>query len=158
VLATTLPNVRTILLIMTILGGLLTLVAAVWVARLSIMDRWLKHDLARLADQNVDDLREHSQAYQAYSNMRAERNRTGQGPTPALPFGMDQKVHEKQINDEYFRRLQVRMGRDPLQPKNDRDVHRDVLDELFWPALLAGLGVVLSTIASALSLYLPPTA
>jgi hypothetical protein len=148
--------VRTFLLFMTIVGGMLALVAAGRVARISIRDRWLKHDLARLADQNVDDLREHSQAYQAYGNMRAERNRTGQGPIPALPFGMDQEAHEKQINDEYFRRLQVRMGRDPLQPKKDRDVHRDVLDELFWPALLAGQGVVLSTIASALSLYLPP--
>jgi hypothetical protein len=54
--------VRTILLIMTIVGGLLTLVAAGWVAVLSRRDRWLKRNLARLADQNVDDLREHSQA------------------------------------------------------------------------------------------------
>jgi len=148
--------VRTILLIMTIVGGLLALVAAVWVARVSIRDRWQKHDLARLADQNVDDLREHSQAYQAYLNQRADRDRTGQGPIPALPFGMDQKAHEQKINDEYFRRVQARMGRDPLRSKNDRDVHRDVLEELLWPAVLAGLGVVLSMIASAASLYLPP--
>jgi hypothetical protein len=43
-----------------------------------------------------------------------------------------------------------------LQPESDKDVHRDVLEELYQPALLAGLGVVLSTIASAVSLYLPP--
>jgi hypothetical protein len=152
VLATTLTSVRAILLGMTILGGLLAFVAAGWVTELSRRDRWLKRNLARLADQNVADLREHSQAYQAYGNMRAERNRTGQGPIPALPFGMDEKAHEKQINDQYLRRLQVRMGRDPLQPENDRDVHRDVLGKLLWPAILAGLGVLLSTIASAFSL------
>ena len=33
---------------------------------------------------------------------------------------------------------------------------KDVLEELLWPAVLAGLGVVLSMIASAASLYLPP--
>ena len=48
------------------------------------------------------------------------------------------------------------MGRDPLQPESDDDVHRDVLGKLIRPALLAGLGVMLSTIASAASLYLPP--
>jgi hypothetical protein len=35
-------------------------------------------------------------------------------------------------------------------------LHRDVLDKLYRPAVFAGLGVLLSTIASALSLYLPP--
>ena len=50
-LATTLPGVRTFLLIMTIVGGLLALVAAGWVARVSIRDRWLKHGLSRLGDQ-----------------------------------------------------------------------------------------------------------
>jgi hypothetical protein len=43
--ATTLPSVRTILLIMTILGGLLAFVAAVWVAVLSTKDRWHEHSL-----------------------------------------------------------------------------------------------------------------
>jgi hypothetical protein len=43
-----------------------------------------------------------------------------------------------------------------MQPESDSEVHRDVPDKLLWPALIAGLGVVLSTIASALSLYLPP--
>jgi hypothetical protein len=48
------------------------------------------------------------------------------------------------------------MGRDPQQPESDNDVHRDVLDKLYRPAVLAGVGVVLSMIASAASLYLPP--
>jgi hypothetical protein len=39
-----------------------------------------------------------------------------------------------------------------MQPNSSRDVHRDVLGELYGPALLAALGVVLSTTASALSL------
>jgi hypothetical protein len=43
-----------------------------------------------------------------------------------------------------------------LQPESDKEVHRDVLYGLLWPAVLAGVGVLFSTIASALSLYLPP--
>jgi hypothetical protein len=70
---------------------------------------------------------------------------------------MDENAHYGQVTAEYFRRVQARTGRDPSLPESDKDVHRDVLDELFRPALLAGLGVLLSTIASALSLYLPPS-
>jgi hypothetical protein len=158
VLATTLRGVRTFLLIMTIVGGLLTLVAAVWVARLSIRDRWLKRNLYRVGDQYAHELKLHSQAYQAYHNQRNDLQRTGQGPVPVPPFGgMDEKAHEDQVHAENVRRIQARTGRDPLQPENDREVHRDVLDKLYRPALLAGLGVLISTIASALSLYLPPT-
>jgi hypothetical protein len=157
VLATTLRNVRTILLIMTIAGGLLALIAAGWVAVLSRRDRWLKRNFYRLGDQYAHELKLHSQAYQAYGNQRAGRERTGQGPIPVPPFGgLDQKAHEEQIFADHVRRIQARTGRDPLQPESDKDVHRDVLEELYQPALLAGLGVVLSTIASAVSLYLPP--
>jgi hypothetical protein len=149
--------VRTFLLIMTILGGLFTLVAAVWVAGLSARDRWLNHNLYRLGDQYAHELKLHSEAYQAYHNQRADRDRTGQEPVPVRPFGgMDEKVHEDQVHAENVRRVQARTGRDPLQPENDKDVHRGVLDKLLWPARLAIAGVVLSTIASAASLYLPP--
>jgi hypothetical protein len=157
VLATTLPSVRTILLIMTIVGGLLALAAAVWVAVLSKRDRWLKRNLYRLGDEYQRDLILHSRKYQAYGNQRAERDRTGQGPVPVAPFGgMDEKAHYDQLTAEHFRRVQARTGRDPRQPEIDKDVHRDVLYGLYWPARLAGLGVLLSMIASALSLYLPP--
>jgi uncharacterized iron-regulated membrane protein len=50
-LGTTLPTVRMFLLIMTIVGGLLALVAAVWVAVLSGRDRWLRRNLYRLGDE-----------------------------------------------------------------------------------------------------------
>jgi len=40
-----------------------------------------------------------------------------------------------------------------LQPESDKEVHRDEPAKLLLPALLAGLGVLLSTIARALSLY-----
>ena len=156
-LATTLPGVRTFLLIMTIVGGLLALVAAGWVAELSRRDRWLKHNRYRLGDQYQHELILHSQAYQAYGNQRAERQRTGQGPVPVPPFGgMDEKAHEEQLFAEHCQRVQARTGRDPRQQESDKDVHRDVLYKLLWPARLAGLGVLLSTIASALSLYLLP--
>ena len=140
---------------MTIVGGLLGLAAAIWVAEVSKRDRWLKHDLARLADQHVRELQLHSQAYQAYSNQRAERERTGQGPIPVAPYsGMDQQAHYDKLTAGNIQRIQARMGRDPLQPEGDRDVHRDVLEKLYRPAVLAGFGVGLSTIASAASLYL----
>jgi hypothetical protein len=155
--ATTLPNVRTILLAMTIVGGLLGLIAAIWVAELSKRDRWLKHDLARLADQHVRELQLHSREYQVYLDQRAERERTGQGPIPVAPYGgMDQQAHYDELTAGNIQRIQARMGRDPQQPESDNDVHRDVLDRLYRPALLAGVGVVLSMIASAASLYLPP--
>jgi hypothetical protein len=77
VLTTTLPNVRTILLIMTIVGGLLGLAAASWVAELSRRHRWLKRNLYRLGNQYARELKLHGQAYQAYGNQRAERERTG---------------------------------------------------------------------------------
>lgn len=126
-------------------------------AELSRRDRWLKRNLYRLGDEYTYELRRHSQAYQAYGNQRAERQRTGQGPVPVPPFGgMDENAHYEQLTVEHFRRVQARTGRDPLQPESDKDVHRDVLDKLYRPAVLAGLGVLLSTIASALSLYLPP--
>src|SRR5688500_151898 len=85
--ATTLPTVRTILLIMTILGGLLTLAVAFWVAELSRRDRWLNRNLARLADENVDELKLHSRTYQDYKNQLNHRLATGQGPVPVKPFG-----------------------------------------------------------------------
>jgi hypothetical protein len=152
-----LRKVRTILLMMTIAGGLLALIAASWVAVLSRRDRWLKRNLERVGDQYVHELKLHSQAYQAYGNQRADRERTGQGPIPVPPFGgMDEKAHYDLVSAEHVRRIQARTGRDPSQPESDKDVHRDVLDKLYPPALLAGLGVLLSTIASALSLYLPP--
>jgi hypothetical protein len=111
VLATTLPSVRTILLIMTIVGGVLAFVAAVWVARLSTKDRWLKHNLARLGDEVTHELKRHSQAYQEYNNQRNERLRTGQGPVPVPPFGgMDEKAHADQVNAEYLRRVEERTG------------------------------------------------
>jgi hypothetical protein len=157
VLAATLPRVRTFLLIMTIVGGLLALVAAVWVAVLSRRDRWLQRNLYRLGDKYQRELILHSRAYQAYKNQRAERERTGQGPIPVAPFGgMDEKAHQEQLFAEHVQRVKARTGRDPLRPESDKDVHRDVIDKLYRPALLAGLGVLLSTIASALSLYLPP--
>ena len=61
---------------MTIVGGLLSLVAAGWVAGLSREDRWLKRNLYRLGDEFVHEL--HSQVYQAYGNQLAEHQR-GQG-------------------------------------------------------------------------------
>jgi hypothetical protein len=103
--------VRTILLIMTILGGLLAFVAAVWVAVLSTKDSWLKHNLARLGDDVTYEMKRHSQAYQDYNNQRNELQRTGQGPVPVPPFGgMDEKAHEDQVNAEYLRRVEARMG------------------------------------------------
>jgi hypothetical protein len=69
---------------------------------------------------------------------------------------MDEKAHQEQLFAEHVQRVKARTGRDPLRPESDKDVHRDVIDKLYRPALLAGLGVLLSTIASALSLYLPP--
>jgi hypothetical protein len=155
-LATTLPSVRTILLIMTVLGGLLALIAAGWVAELSRSNRWLERNLARLNDQYLRELKLHDEEYQAYLN-QLDRHTRGQGPAPVAPFGcMDRQAHADQVFDEHVQRVQARTGRDPLQPESDRDVHRNVLGELLWPARLAGLGVLLSTIASALSLYLPP--
>ncbi len=155
-LAATLPGVRTFLLIMTMVGGMLALVAAGWVAWLSRKDRWLKRNLYRLGDQYTHELKLHSQAYQAYGNRLADHQR-GQGRAPVPPFGgMDEKAHEELVFADHLRRLQARTGRDPMQPESDKDMHRDVLDGLYRPALLAGLGVLLSTTASALSLYLPP--
>jgi len=66
---------------------------------------------------------------------------------------MDEQAHYDLLTAEYGRRVQARTGRDPWQPESDRDVHRDVLGKLLWPVRLAGLGVVISTIASAWSLY-----
>jgi hypothetical protein len=87
--------VRTILLIMTIIGGLLAFVAAAWVVVLSIRDRWLKHNLYRLGDWVTHEMKRHSQAYQTYKNQLADRERTGQGPVPVAPFGgMDENAHE----------------------------------------------------------------
>jgi hypothetical protein len=150
-------DVRTFLLIMTIVGGLLGLVAAIWVAELSTRERWLRRNLDRLTDEYVRELEVHTRAYQAYKNQRAERQRTVQGPAPVEPFGgMDEQAHYDQVTADYGERVQARTGRDPWQPEGDKDVHRDVLEKLIRPALLAGLGVVLSTIASAASLYLPP--
>ena len=66
------------------------------------------------------------------------------------------QAHSDLGTAEHMRGVQARTGRDLMQPESDKDVHRDVLDELYRPALLAGLGVLLSTTASALSLYIPP--
>jgi hypothetical protein len=149
--------VRVFLLIMTIVGGLLALFAAVWVAELSRRKRWLERNLYRLGDEYAYELRRHSKAYQDYKNQRNERQRTGQGPVPVPPFdGMDEKAHEELLFAEHCQRVQARTGRDPRQPESDKDVRREVLGGLLWPARLAGLGVVVSTTASALSLYLPP--
>jgi hypothetical protein len=157
VVATTLPGVRTLLLVMTILGGLLTLVAAVWVAELSRRDRWRKRNLDRLLDKYHRQMQLHSRAYRDYGNQLDQRQRTGQGPVPVRPFGdMDQQAHYDQLTAEHFQRVEARIGRDPMQPDSDRDVQRDVLAKLLWPARLAWVGVVLSTLASAASLYLPP--
>jgi hypothetical protein len=155
--AITLPGVRTILLIMTIFGGLLALIAAVWVAVLSSSERLREHRIARLTDEYQSKLIQHSQAYQAFGNQRAERERTGSGTGTVPPFGgMEEHAHYDQLTDEYRQRIQERMGRDTLQPESDRDVLRKLLRELLWPALLAIGGVFLSTVASAASLYLPP--
>jgi hypothetical protein len=54
--------VRTLLLIMTIVGGLLGFVAAGWVAWLSRKDRWLKRNLYRLGDQYARELKLHMKA------------------------------------------------------------------------------------------------
>jgi hypothetical protein len=152
--AATLPGVRAFLLFMTILGGLLALVAAVWVAIRSSRERRLKHDLAREGDRYQDELILHSQKYQAFGNQRDQQERTGEGPVPVPPFGgMDQQAHYDQLFTEHVQRVQTLTGRDPSQPESDQDVRRGVLVEFFWPAVLAGLGVVLSTIASAASLY-----
>ena len=156
VLAITLPGVRTLFLIMTIVDGLLSLVAAGWVTWLSRKDRWLERNLYRLCDDYVHELKLDSQAYQAYGNPLAEHQR-GQGSAPVPPFGgMHERAHYDLVTAEHVRRVQARTGRDPRQPDSDKDVHRDVLSELYRPALLAGLGVLLSTIASAGSLYPPP--
>jgi hypothetical protein len=86
----------------------------------------------------------------------AEHQR-GQGRAPVPPFGgMEEKDHYDLFTAEHFQRIQARTGRDPMQPESDKDVQRDVLNELYWPARLAGLGILLSMIASAGSLYLPP--
>ena len=66
---------RTFLLIMTIVGGLLGLAAAIWVAELSTQDRWLKRNLYRLGDEYQRELTLHSRAYQVYLDQRAERDR-----------------------------------------------------------------------------------
>jgi hypothetical protein len=117
VLAVTLPGVRTLLGIMTIVGGLLSLVAAVWVARLSRKDRWLQRDLARLGDQYARELKLHSEAFQAFGNRLAEHQR-GQGRASVPPFGgMDESAHYELVTAEHLQRIQARTGRDPMQPR-----------------------------------------
>jgi hypothetical protein len=106
--------VRVFLLIMTIVGGVLALVAAVWVAVLSVKDRWLKHNLARAGDEVTFEMKRHDQAYRDYFDQLA-RHKAGQGPAPVAPFdGMDKKAHEDQVNAKYLRRVEELMGRDPL--------------------------------------------
>ena len=87
-----------------------------------------------------------------YGNRLADHER-GHGPAPVPPFGgMDERAHYDLVFAEHVRRVQARTGRDPMQPESDKDVHRDVLSELYRPALLAGPGVLLSTVAGAISL------
>jgi len=148
--------VRTFLLIMTIVGGLFSLGAAVWVVLLAKRARWRQRNLARLADQYVHELRLHSQAYQDYGNRLAAHQR-GQGLRPTPPFGgMDHDAHSAQVTTEHFERIRKRTGRDPLREESDKDVDAEVLAGLTRPAIVAGVGVILSTVAGAWSLYLPP--
>ena len=108
---TTLPGVRTFLLIMTIVGGLLALVAAGWVARLSAVDRRRKRSLYRLGDQYGRELMLHSRKYQAYGN-QLDRHRRGEGLAPVPPFGgMDEKAHSDLVTAEYLRRVQAHGAR-----------------------------------------------
>jgi hypothetical protein len=150
------PTVRTLLLIMTVVGGLLSLTAAGWVGWLAWRARWRQRNLARLGDLYVEELKRHSRAYQDYGNRLAEHE-AGRSPRPVPPFGgMDQKAHEDQVHAEHFERLRKRTGREPLQPGTDREVGGEVLAELIGPAVVGGVGIVLSTVAGAWSLYLPP--
>ena len=141
---------------MTVVGGLLSLTAAGWVGWLAWRARWRQRNLARLGDLYVEELKRHSRAYQDYGNRLAEHE-TGRSPRPVPPFGgMDQKAHEDQVHAEHFERLRKRTGREPLQPGTDREVGGEVLAELIGPAVAGGVGIVLSTVAGAWSLYLPP--
>jgi hypothetical protein len=115
-----------------------------------------QRNLARLGDLYVEELKRHSRAYQDYGNRLAEHE-AGRSPRPVPPFGgMDQKAHEDQVHAEHFERLRKRTGREPLQPGTDREVGGEVLAELIGPAVVGGVGIVLSTVAGAWSLYLPP--
>jgi hypothetical protein len=156
VLAVTLPGLRTLLMIMTIVGGLLSFVASGWVARLSRKDRCLRRNLDRLGDQYQRELTLHSREYQAYgTGWLIPSAAMGQHPfRPSAAW--TKRPTTTWSSPNMLRRVQARTGRDPMQPESDKDVHRDVLSELYRPALLAGLGVLLSTTASALLLYLPP--
>ncbi len=91
---------RTFLLIMTVVGGLLSLGAAVWVALLARRARWRQRNLAFVFDEYDCDLQRHSREYQDYGNQLA-LHEAGQGPRPTPPFGgMDQKLHYDQITDK----------------------------------------------------------
>ena len=142
------------LLIMTVVGGLLSLGAASWVALLAKRARWRPHNLARLVDQYVHKLGLHDEAYREHGN-RLARHEAGQGPLPTPPFGgMDRDAHYWQVTAEHEKRVRKRTGH--LWEASDRDVDAEVVAELMRPAIMAGLGVILSTVAGAWSLYLPP--
>jgi len=69
---------------------------------------------------------------------------------------MDHDAHSAQVTTEHFERIRKRTGRDPLREESDKDVDAEVLAGLTRPAIVAGVGVILSTVAGAWSLYLPP--
>lgn len=146
---------RTVLVALTILGGLLSLMAAFIVAWQSIRARLHERDLHRLDEWLSSRVTEHDTKYMAW-NEADWSHKQGQGPDPGPPpfGGLDMNQHADQVNGEYARRYLELTGRKVGEPVPEGKSLRDeIFARLLGPAVLAASGTVVSTIAGACSLY-----
>jgi len=143
---------RFLVALLTVLGGALSLFAAVIIVARSIKARQREHAIAAMNDEFSRLTKEHDTAYE-----QLDQSIHASDAAPVLPFrGIDMNEHADQVQSWYRATYKELLGYEPGErpPAEELGTRDALVAELSGPAVLAAVGVVISTGASVWSLYL----
>lgn len=137
---------RTILVILTVAGGLVTLLAAGLVTRRAVAAKRRQRALVRFDEEYTRRITEHDRAYSDFE----------EGRTSVPPFdGMEMNDHSQQVSRWHTERFKELHGYAPgmKPPTADVPLIDDLMAELSVPGILAVVGILVSTVAGVWSLF-----
>jgi len=148
---------RSFVALLTVLGGALSLAAAFIILTRSMKARQHERQIAAMKVDHARKIKEHDRAYDAYEHEVLLYHVGTSETQPVAPFGgTDKNDHAEEVETWYRVRYEKLLGYEPGNPPVEPLTMGDAfLAELSIPAILAGIGVIISTGASVWSLYLP---
>jgi hypothetical protein len=146
---------RLLVALLTVFGGVLSLSAAILILARSVKARRHERAIAAMHDEFDRRGKQYDTAFWAYEEVL--RHKASEA-VPVAPYGgIERNELADQLQSWYRTRHKELLGYEPGQrpPVQELSTRDALVAELSAPAILAGIGVTISTVASVWSLYLP---